>query len=106
MTTTVEATELAAVKAYMHIDGDDDDSVIKAMYLSAKQYLTNAGVSEPEDATLDPQYLLLAEGLTLWYYDKRDVPESTASDMPAGLRQAITQRKLCGKNAATLTEST
>ncbi|HNX99636.1 MAG TPA: head-tail connector protein [Oscillospiraceae bacterium] len=102
MTTTVPDTELAAVKTYCKFDDDEDDDDIIGLILSAKQYLANSGIKEPEEPSLDPQYSLMVKGLTLWYHDKRDEPVA----MPVGLRDTINQRKFCGKNAAVLTAST
>ena len=103
MTGTITAAQLEAAKDYMRLDGTDDDVLITSLYLTAKQYLANAGVPEPEDVSLDPQYTLLVHGLTLWYYDKRDVTDGSQADMPAGLRQAITQRKLVGSGSTVYT---
>ena len=86
----VTDSELAAAKAYMRIDGSDDDAVVAALLESAKVYLTAAGVPTAEDA----QYRMMLWGLTLWYYDKRDAQDGQLAEMPSGLRQAINQRKL------------
>ena len=91
MTNTVTDSELAAVKLYMRIDGSDEDDDIELLYLAARQYLAAAGVPVP-DGMPDAQYVMLVHGLTLWYHDQKD----GTSAKPTGLRQAITQRKLCG----------
>lgn len=104
MTGTVSAAQLEAAKKYMRVDGTDDDDFIQSLYLAAKQYLQNGGVPEPEDISLDPQYVLLVHGLVLWWYDKRDVADGQQAEMPAGLRQALNQRKLC-KTGATYREA-
>lgn len=101
MKNTVSDTELASVKSYCKFDEEDDEDII-GLILSAKQYLANAGIQEPEDPALDPQYYLMVKGLTLWYHDKCDEPVA----MPVGLRDTINQRKFCGKNATVLTAST
>lgn len=90
---TVSKAQLAEVKAYMRIDGDADDAVIKVMYKAAVRYLENAGIKEPlEDPAL---YKLAVWGLTLNYYDHRDSVGNEAS-FPIGLRPVINQLKLMG----------
>ena len=89
----VSKEKLAAVKAYMRIDGDADDAVIKALYCAAVLYLKNAGIDGPqEDSTL---YNLAVWSLTLHYYDHRDSVGNEAS-FPTGLRPIINQLKLMG----------
>lgn len=86
-------TKLKAVKAYMRIDGDDDDSIVSALYEAAVLYLQNAGINEPaEDASL---YNLAVWSLTLHYYDHRDAVGNEAA-FPTGLRPIINQLKLMG----------
>lgn len=89
----VSKEKLAAVKAYMRIDGDADDTIIKAMYKAAVRYLKNAGIEEPSG---DPSlYNLAVWSLTLHYYDHRDAVGNEAS-FPTGLRPIINQLKLLG----------
>lgn len=90
---TVSKAQLTAVKAYMRIDGDNDDAVIKAMYKAAVRYLENAGIEKPSG---DPSlYNLAVWSLTLHYYDHRDAVGNEAS-FPTGLRPIINQLKLMG----------
>ena len=90
---TVSKAQLTAVKAYMRIDGDADDAVIKAMYKAAVSYLKNAGIEEPQgDSAL---YNLAVWSLTLHYYDHRDAIGNEAS-FPTGLRPIINQLKILG----------
>ena len=89
----VSDKQLAAVKRYMRVDGDDDDAVIGALLEAAILYLHDAGIDEPaEESAL---YNLATWGLTLHYYDHRDDVGGEAS-FPAGLRPIITQLKLTG----------
>ena len=82
-----------AVKAYMRIDGSEDDAIIKALYSAAVLYLKNAGIEEPSK---DPSlYNLAVWSLTLHYYDHRDSVGNEAS-FPTGLRPIINQLKLMG----------
>ena len=92
---TVSKEKLTAVKAYMRIDGDADDAVIKAMYKAAVHYLENAGIEEPsEDPSL---YNLAVWALTLHYYDHRDSDSgSSEAGFSVGLRAKINQLKLMG----------
>lgn len=87
----VSCEQLVAVKAYMRIDGDEDDAVIKALYSAAVLYLKNAGIEAP---SADPAlYNLAVWSLTLHYYDHRDSVGNEAS-FPTGLRPVINQLKL------------
>ena len=89
----VNKEELAAVKAYMRIDGDEDDAIIKALYCAAVLYLKNAGIEEPSE--YPSLYNLAVWSLTLHYYDHRDSVGNEAS-FPTGLRPIINQLKLLG----------
>lgn len=87
----LDADKLAAVKLYMRVDGDEDDSIISSMYAAAEQYLKKAGaVQTSENSEL---YTLCVHALTLHYYDNRDNVDSEAS-FPLGVRPIITQLKL------------
>ena len=98
---TLTSEELAAVKAYMKIDGDADDAIIEALYSAAVLYLKNAGI-EPmlEDPSL---YNLVVWSLTLHYYDHRDAVGNEAS-FPTGLRPIINQLKLMGDVSRSVSE--
>lgn len=90
---TVNKEKLTAVKAYMRIDGSEDDAIIKALYSAAVLYLKNTGI---EAMSADPSlYNLAVWRLTLHYYDHRDAVGNEA-DFPAGLRPIINQLKLMG----------
>ena len=96
-----EAAQLAAVKAYMRVDGDADDAVIKALYKAAVRYLKNAGIEEPSG---DPSlYNLAVWSLTLHYYDHRDAVGNEAS-LPIGLRPSINQLKFLGDVARSVSQ--
>ena len=97
----VSKEKLAAVKAYMRIDGDEDDAIVEALYSAAVLYLANAGIEEPsEDPSL---YNLAVWSLTLHYYDHRDSVGGEAS-FPTGLRPIINQLKLMGDVARSVSE--
>lgn len=83
--------ELAQVKAYMRVDGDEDDAIITALYQAAALYLGNAGIQPPTgDRAL---YDLAVRSLTLHYYDHRDAVGNEA-EFPVGLRPIINQLKI------------
>lgn len=85
------AEKLSAVKAYMRVDGDEDDDVIAALYSAATEYLSNAGIEEPAETS--ELYNLALWALTLHYYDHRDAV-GTEAGIPTGLRPIINQLKL------------
>lgn len=98
---TLDAAKLTAVKAYMRIDGDADDTIITALYSAAVLYLKNAGIEAPSD---DPSlYNLALWSLTLHYYDHRDAVGNEAS-FPTGLRPIINQLKLMGDVSRSVSE--
>ena len=82
---------LAACKAYMRIDGDEEDTLITALLDAATGYLTGAGIYRTADNAA--RYDLAAQGLALYYYDHRDAV-GTEAEMPRGLRPLIAQLKL------------
>lgn len=88
-----DAAALAACKTYMHVDGDEDDSLIAGLMAAAKEYLDGAGIPEPsEDSKL---YTMAVHSLTLHYYDHRDAVGGEAA-LPLGLRPIINQLKHSG----------
>lgn len=87
----MSTAELDAVKAYMRVDGTDDDTIITALYEAAALYLANAGVGRPADDTA--LYDLALWSLTLYYYDHRDAV-GNESGIPNGLRPILNQLKL------------
>lgn len=83
--------ELASVKAYMRVDGTEDDVIISALYKAAVLYLGNAGIQPPTDDR--DLYDLAVWSLTLYYYDHRAAVGNEA-ELPVGLRPIINQLKL------------
>lgn len=87
------AEELSQVKGYMRVDTNEEDALISALLASAKEYLANAGITEPEGPSA--LYQLAVWGLTLHYYDSREAAADGAkAEMPLGLRTILTQLKL------------
>lgn len=74
--------DLHLLKQYMHVDHDDDDTLIETLYIKANRYLEKAGAvtDDPEDSWL------AAAALTLQWYD--------GTPLPPGLQQVINQLKL------------
>lgn len=80
------AEKLAALKAHMHVDHDEDDGQITSLYHAAKAYLLGAGIA-PSESEL---YELAAASLTNEWYDGG----GTSAPLSVGLRQIINQLKL------------
>lgn len=90
------ATELqiAACKAYMRVDGDEDNGLIGQLCDAAAEYLSAAGAERGEDGSARAaRYDLALWALTLHYYDHRDAVGTEAA-LPLGIRPIITQLKL------------
>ncbi len=85
-----DTSALEACKAYMRVDGTDDDDLIGSLMDVAKAYLAAAGIEEPE--TESPRYTLAVHALTLHYYDHRD-SVGGETPFPSGLRPFINQMK-------------
>ncbi len=88
------AAALEACKTYMHVDGDEEDDLIRDELMpAAKAYLAGAGIPEPEeDSRL---YTLAVHSLTLHYFDHRDAVGGEAP-LPTGLRPILNQLKHSG----------
>lgn len=84
----MSAERLADLKAFMHVDHDEDDSQIIALYRAAEAYLAKAGIAPSEDEL----YYLAVDSLTLEWYDAGGPSEA----LSVGLRQIINQFKLDG----------
>lgn len=81
--------ELDAAKAYMRVDGDADDSVVKECLLGARAYMTGAGISLPAAGTLRrASYDICAHRLALDDYDgRKGVIHEKAEENPAFRRR-------------------
>lgn len=87
---TICPESLAAVKAYMRVDGNEDDALISSFFAAAVEYLTSSGVYRTADNSA--RYDLVVQGMTLYWYDHRDAV-GTEAEMPKGLRPVINQLK-------------
>lgn len=95
----MDTEELAQLKKYMYVDADTDDELIKSLYCSAVEYMSNAGVTQKFAGTAAPAlYKLCAYGLTLSYYDKR-FSDSSSLGLEAGLQNRLTQLQLLEMSA-------
>lgn len=94
------AIQLEACKAYMRVDGSEEDELIRSLCSAAEGYLTRAGCRRSEtDEAQAAQYDLALWSLTLHYYDHRDAV-GTEAPLPIGLRPVITQLKVGGEPSA------
>lgn len=83
----MKSEELAAVKAFCHIDHDDDDKLVASLYAAAIEYMDRAGVPTP--AKKSELYTLCIHSLVNEWYDG----QSFAGNCTVGLRQLINQLK-------------
>lgn len=96
------ADELKAAKRYLRVEGDEDDEVVTACVLAAREYLHNAGVALPAASTpRRAQYDLVCHARVLSAYEKRDpVITGTVVAQNPILREMLTQLKLTEPQAA------
>lgn len=88
--------EMEKAKAYMRVEGDDDDMLVADCVLAARGYLTDAGVSTPEQGSQRrAQYDLVCHAMALSSYDLRDpvITGTIVSENPQ-IRRMLTQLKL------------
>lgn len=81
---------LERVKEYLRVDHDDEDTLIQAMMLAAKQYLFNAGIEEKDNEL----YRIVVMLLVSHFYVNRAVFESgrqSVAMIPYTLQFMITQ---------------
>jgi len=88
------AETLAMLKAYMRVDGDEDDEKIWLLYRAAVQYMENAGIVRRDCRGSEALYDLVAAAITQAAYEPLDVVNSGAdAAFGVGLRQQINQLK-------------
>lgn len=86
----IEADLLNPCKAYMHVDGDEDDELISSFYAAAQEFLGSKGIYLTADNS--SRYTLAVHSLTNFYYDHRDAVSNEAS-LPIGIQPIIRQLK-------------
>lgn len=87
--------ELVAAKAYMKVDGDDDDAVVTQCVIAARDYMTTAGVDLPPSGTpRRASYDVCVHRMALDDYDERmGTAHDRAEENPA-FRRRLNQLKL------------
>lgn len=87
--------ELEAAKAYMRVDGDEDDAVVTQCVIAARDYMTTAGVALPPNGTTRrASYDICAHRMALDDYDERmGTAHERAEENPA-FRRRLNQLKL------------
>lgn len=90
----MDPAALARLKAYLHVDHDEDDALLTSLYASAAAYLANSGIPP----CTSPLYECAAYGLVLEWYDGG----TTSGAVTVGLRQIINQLKLTVSNLDTV----
>ncbi|HWS43300.1 MAG TPA: head-tail connector protein [Pseudoflavonifractor sp.] len=86
--------ELSAAKAYLR--AEDDDDVVTACVLAAREYLDQAGISTPGlKSSRRPLYDLVCHAMALGSYDLRDpvITGTIVAENPQ-LKRMIVQLKL------------
>lgn len=82
---------LDELKTYLRIDGSEDDGILALLIDSAKEYLTNAGVPEPEEpSSLYKLAVMLHVALN---YENRD-PAQKIERFNYALQSIILQLKV------------
>ena len=77
-------------KEYLRIDGSHDDNLLKSLILSAKEYMSNAGVKESESELYQLAIMML---VTHWYETREQVTGSVPHAITMGLQSIILQLK-------------
>ena len=89
---TAADERLAACKAYMKVDYDEDDALIAALLDAAGEYLAGAGCARERAPAL---YDLVLHAMVLAMYDGRmDGAQTAAEGVPARVRAMMNQLKL------------
>lgn len=87
--------ELEAAKAYMRVDGDEDDLVVTGCLAAARAYMEGAGVSLPPAGTPRRDlYDLVCHSIALGLYDHRDAVSESKFAVNPVLQRQLNQLKL------------
>lgn len=90
------AEELEAAKGYLRVEGKEDDAVVTACVLAAREYLAGAGVAlPPAGSARRALYDLACHAMALSSYDQRDpvITGTIVAENPQ-LRRIVVQLKL------------
>lgn len=83
----MDAIMLGRLKDHCHVDHDDDDEQLKALYKTAVEYLSGAGIHEMTSS----RYQLAAFTLVNDWYDGI----ASLGNATVGAQRLINQLKLC-----------
>lgn len=88
--------ELAAAKAYMRLEGKEEDALVMDMLLAARAYLAGAGVAlPPAGSGRRALYDVACHSLALAYYERRGA-DGTAPENDGAVQRIIGQLKGTG----------
>lgn len=82
----MSAEQLKALKAYCHIDHDDDDELLGTLWDAAVEYLGGTACYMPDNAV----YIRAVHGIVNEWYSG----EALNSGVVVGLKQLVTQLKM------------
>lgn len=94
---TLYENRRAALMSYCRIDSleTDEEQLLEALYYSAVNYMTQAGISEPpEGTTRRAQYDLCVNALVLDSWDIRGISVDGKTTENPAFRRALNQLKL------------
>lgn len=83
---------LEELKAYLRIDGSEDDEILALLMDAAKEYLMNAGIPEPSAEATPKQYNLAVMLYVALHYENRD-PSMNMDKFNFALQSIILQLK-------------
>lgn len=85
--------ELAAAKAYMRLEGSEEDALVMGMVLAARTYLAGAGVALPTAGSgRRALYDRACHSLALAYYERRGA-DGAAPEDDGAVQRIIEQLK-------------
>lgn len=84
---------LETIKDFLRIDGSSDDELLELLISSAKEYLSNSGVSEGKNKDSKQYELAVAMLVTHWYENREQVVGDTPRNLTLGLQSIILQLK-------------
>src|SRR5690606_42098661 len=91
---------LDEVKTYLRIDGSEDDAILALLMNSAKEYLANSGIPEPEQGSERSSYNLAVMLYVALHYQNRD-PAARMNKFRFALESMLLQRNVYVDSPAT-----